>query len=326
MLEGRKPLTRSFRCLVSPPLWRIEFITTSGLEPISITSATKTYTLIPAVPSEIAYSDGTNFYVISGGDATPGLDRAGTTLHKAPAIAASAVIGPGPVPFGLVSESLITVWYAFASGPYLSTRNNGLIRPFHNISLTDVAETNDHVTAYWESFEAPPWLPRFILTHDHASSVMGQGKRPVLSPPAHAVLRVLSTETNAGLVIPSSVQVDYYFWRSGADDKLREHRKRSEIQVNQVIPNATVALAPPPILEPTHVSDMRFWFAKPPQHVSVVCSNDWPSENALKARYLARQRTGSPPRMQRTIAQVVLALLLIGLPLALWWIRTRMRH
>ena len=186
----------SFRVSVSGERWNIRLL------PVSYTPDEDGFT--PIIPDHLeAGSDGTNFFAVNSIEtfvATLKPER-GVRNHSA-----LGTQGTGRIPFGI--DPVITgLWWTYASHRYLKQKTDGrVIVPdsalplrLAGVHMTTVFE----VPAAWRVNEAPPFLPRALVT----SNYLHTAKRHQfeLMPPHNGVTKIIARDFKTNVSVTNFV-------------------------------------------------------------------------------------------------------------------------
>lgn len=188
-----------FRVSVSTPRWNIRLVptahfTTAGIKPDYYEAG----------------SDGISFFALTSIESYAARKAAEGPTKGPITVSSEAVQGPGTVPYA-IHRHLSALWYAYASQEYLKDKHDGRLVP-PDVYAPEVLRTNDFsVPSFWELADAPPHLPRVLVTTNYVIT----DHRTVLrildaSPGAtNFSLRVEETHSIGGLVLPKLVDLAY---------------------------------------------------------------------------------------------------------------------
>lgn len=291
---GLPSVTRSFLCRVDGEKWHIELAPGGADLRREIKAGTNVvgfFTL--GGNSEIASSDGTNFYMVSkSGTSTTGGSISATPTNRL-SIKASAVIGPGNVPFSGWNESCPVIWYAFASFNYFRALQPGAVMfPMHTVSFED-AEAREHlVPGRWELFKEPPYLPRFVQTSNYFNFTTMPTEYELKErtfPNTNVLFQVSATTNHHELTIPTRVSVDTFFHRQEGGSVKSFKGQHFEVSVQKIEELREPVGARPALEVNAKVDDLRYWLSDPAMSVSVITTNGWPGDKTLEENYLKRR-------------------------------------
>jgi hypothetical protein len=319
------PVTRSFLCRVDGRRWHIELMTTSASTPREVKIGTNIMGFIkPAADAEVASSDGTNFYIVSTTDFS---EVAGAMPPRAGALTvnASAVIGPGTVPFGWGAPFHV-IWYAFGSFDYLQEVPGGMIFPMHRVTFEDARAGEHLVPARWELFTTPPYLPRLIQTSNYFNFTSMQNEHALKGRTfqnTNVDFQVLAVTNHHGNTIPTHVDVNTFFHRLEGDSSKAVRSRRFEVLVQSIDELREPIGGRPSLNGIAKVDDLRYWLSDTPAHVSIIASNGWPPDEVVEAHYRRRIAYENKGRGNKNLFGVIALAIIVGPPLVVWWMNRR---
>lgn len=200
-------------------------------------------------------------------------------------------ISAGPVPFGLIPDAAIAIWYAFGSFDYLSTVSDGIVNPFRTFAF-EYENQKREANARWELIPNTK-LPNLILVSNdfanHHEEQVPAVFRNAGFDHTNVVFRTTAVTNFGDLTIPALVSVDYYSHVINADSHKVFKVQQLSLQVEKVDHSTKTVMERPAIARPTEIHDQRYWRSNPPVFLRLLATNSWPMEAALQPAYLARR-------------------------------------
>jgi hypothetical protein len=314
--------TYAFTAAVKGSNWFIELLPGHYEQPPMLPDAAASLSFVTP-DSWRAGADGDNLFYVVSYESAPRTDPPARN-------SAEAFRRPGRVPFG-VDESLLAVWYLFASADYLRARQTPLLTPLDAIPSARYLTNLIQVPARWRCAPHPPGLPSWIVMSNYSTLRSSSApERSVLYPgfsaPHTNVCLWVDAWTNAGpLYLPARARLLYFSSPRldgvGVTNRLR---KRVEIALGSVTNRVSRADFIPPLPGATRIVDFRFLASNPPVAVHVL-TNAWPGKEALAETYRRSARSSAALAVARPVRPKTLYLTaalggLAGLAFLWFWL------
>ena len=246
---------------------------------------------VPAVPPGMTWFTGKPDYVAAASDGPWFYEVRSYESHvranPEQANAGEALRGPGCVPFS-TDETILALWYAFASANSFPPGKNGFLDPMERLPQSAYYGNRERVPAAWRLDDLEPHLPAFIVTSNYcARSGPATGRAPSeirfmrrseqdeMRPNTNVVL-VASDHTNcSGLHLPT--RVDFHYFNCGSTGQFScLPRKRLTVVAQSTKSRCLTTNFVPTIPSPSFVTDLRFYTSNPPRSVMRL-TNQWPN-------------------------------------------------
>ena len=318
----------SFICDVALPSWSVHVVVLESNEPSIVKMRAPdghVMQLRTKMPdSQLLCSDGTNFYSLTKAIfyTTNGSKREIIENN------ANGAIGPGTAPFGAVNDTLLAIWYAFASSEYLSDSESGQLVPLYPETHADILRGDHLVSARWELSPELPHLPRSILMSNYFGWTDNpQSFRKGEFPNTNVDFQVVASTNVFGLSLPLSIQIKYFIPTMRGSQNQTRLAKMITV-TGRSYRRLAMAIEVPPAIEGTAViNDLQYWFTNAAhskiQDVSVVVTNIWPRQTQSEAKYQAikNYQRGVGNRNSRRTTMLVILIAVAAAPLFLAIVR-----
>jgi hypothetical protein len=253
-----------------------------------------------------------NYTLVDQGVSRPGFDLPNDL----------AVIGPGHVPFGRISDVSLSIWFAFASSSYFESLSEGKVMPLRSSAFRTPQDLPTGVSARW-GFLAGSHLPRQVVTSNDFGGAreLQEPLYRALSrvPHTNVLFEVTDTTDYLGITLPRGVRVHHYDYQLEGRSPTSDLRREILIEVDTVSEDPSFHFRQPQIDRMTEFQDQRWWFTNPPVAVAVR-TNAWPADEILHTAYLQRVETEGRGGGRGGAQRLFLALLLfvVAAPLLGW--------
>jgi hypothetical protein len=232
-----------------------------------------------------ASSDGTNFYYL-----TSPYRNVGTTNEDQRANSlATGRIGLGKVPYGIGDTATIMVWYALASGCYLSDLSGDRIYPPTSFSNIGTFSSNFLVQALFSLQNESPHLPKSIVFFGldkevrAAEALRGQSAGVF----TNCILSVKSYTNFEGFRFPQEVEVAYQTLSFISNAFVHTPGGIIRISIVGASRRCSVETFVPAIGEVVEIADLRTIRSEAPV-IGVIASKNWPPLVQTKSDYEIR--------------------------------------
>ena len=267
--------------------------------------------------SEIASSDGTNFYEL---ESLQGLTKSPLQSQNY-----AGRVGPGAVPFGLSDPRLIILWYAFGSSCYFPDIKGEFVNPPTILAGQEIYAKDFRVSADWKLEADPPFLPTLITFKDLPRC---QSNDFVAGHFTNCLYLVKDFADAKGLKLPKTVFVSY-FDRNPTNRSLDWLAGKMEIDVTNFQSGGASCKFTPAIPGHGFISDLRTISTLTPFAVAEVKGSTWPDPSVSKriaaqiASSMARQKSGwvagrNKPKVVRLVLLTFTLFSMTAISLLLW--------
>jgi hypothetical protein len=184
-----------------------------------------------------------------------------------------AIRGSGSAPFGAQRE-LVVLWYTYLSHCTLANESTRFLLPLewmHGVS------TMDAFPVRYALFPEPPHLPSELVVDGYSSDATYQNLLQTIdSVHTNAILRVIATAAEQGLLLPRRASVYYYTPTKDAAGPRMRPSYFIDIAASVIEAASTPIEYPPRLVGRYHVSDYRFGHSAHPS-VSQFADSSWPA-------------------------------------------------